>query len=375
MKIPLVDLKAQYQSIKAETDSAIQKVIDSGQFILGPEVSAFEQEVAAYCGTKHAVGVASGTDALLLALLGCGIAPGDEVITTPFTFIATAEAIVRCGATPVFADIDPLTYNLDPARTAARITRRTKAILPVHLYGHPAQMDAIMEMAERHRLLVIEDCAQALGAESGGKKVGSMGDAGCLSFFPSKALGAYGDGGMVITNDDEIASKVSLLRKHGASGSYLYNLHGFNSRLDALQAAVLRVKLPHLEGWNAAREGNAVRYRHLFQAAGLASGPDAPLVLPEPRPGARHTYHQYVIRARRRDELMTHLRSAGIGCAIYYPIPLHLQRCFAGLRHHPGDFPVSETAAASTLALPIYPELTGAMQEEVVGVIRNFYTR
>ncbi|HEY49874.1 MAG TPA: DegT/DnrJ/EryC1/StrS family aminotransferase, partial [Dehalococcoidia bacterium] len=271
MKVPLVDLTAQYNSIKDGIDAAIRRVLDSGQFILGSEVKAFEEEIAAYCGTKFAVGVASGTDALHLALIACGIRPGDEVITTPFTFIATTEAIVNCGAVPIFADIEPKTYNIDPAQIESRITSRTKAILPVHLYGQPADMEPILKLSKKYDIKVIEDCAQALGAEYRGKKVGSLGDAGCLSFFPAKNLGAYGDGGMVVTNESEIAEAVGMLRVHGAQTAYYHRMPGFNSRLDAIQAAVLRVKLKYLEGWNEIRRKKASIYgRLLSKIEGIA---------------------------------------------------------------------------------------------------------
>jgi dTDP-4-amino-4,6-dideoxygalactose transaminase len=310
--------------------------------------------------------------------MALGIGEGDEVVTTPYTFFATASAVTRAAARPVFVDIDPRTFLMRPELVIRAITPRTRAILPVHLFGQMADMDALQEAAASRGIAVIEDAAQAIGASAkvGGKpaRAGTIGSFGCFSFFPSKNLGGAGDGGLVTTRDPDLADRVRSLRRHGEEATYVHTRVGLNSRLDALQAAFLRVKLPYLDRWNAAREANAARYRRLFEAAGLA-GPDSPLVLPEARPGARHTYHQYVVRARRRDELISHLRAAGIGCAVYYPIPLHLQRCFAGLRHHPGDFPVAETAATSTLALPIYPELTEPMQEEVVDSVRSFYRR
>jgi len=377
MSVPLLDLKAQFRPIEAGIRAALDRVLSSQQFVLGEEVAALEREISAYLGGVEAVGVASGTDALLLALMALEIGEGDEVITTPYTFFATASAIHRAGARPVFVDIDPATFLLRPEKVARAITPRTRAILPVHLFGQMADMDPLLEAASRG-IAVIEDAAQAIGATAtaGGKtlRAGTLGSFGCFSFFPSKNLGGAGDGGLVTTRDRGLADRIRSLRRHGEEASYVHTRVGLNSRLDALQAAVLRVKLPHLERWNAARENNASRYRLLFQAAGL-TGSEGPLALPETRPGARHTYHQYVIRALRRDDLMSHLRSAGIGCAVYYPIPLHLQRCFASLRHHPGDFPVSETAASSTLALPIYPELTEAMQAEVVDAIKGFYGR
>ncbi len=379
MPVPLLDLKAQFRLLEADVRSALERVLVSQQFVLGEEVAALEREIAAYLGGVEAVGVASGTDALLLSLMALEIGEGDEVITTPYTFFATASAIHRAGARPVFVDIDPGTFLLRPEQAIRAITPRTRAILPVHLFGQMADLAPLIDAAASRGIAVIEDAAQAIGAtsEMGGKpaRAGAVGTFGCFSFFPSKNLGGAGDGGLVTTADPALAERIRTLRRHGEEAAYVHTRVGLNSRLDALQAAVLRVKLPHLERWNAARERNALRYRRLFEAAGLAGGPDAPLVLPEARPGNRHTYHQYVIRARRRDDLIARLRSAGIGCAIYYPVPLHLQRCFSGLRHHPGDFPVSETAAASTLALPVYPELTEAMQAEVAGVIREFYTR
>ncbi len=377
MAVPLLDLKAQFLPIEAGIRSALDRVLSSQQFVLGEEVAALEKEISAYLGGVEAVGVASGTDALLLALMALEIGEGDEVITTPYTFFATASAIHRAGARPVFVDIDPATFLLRPEKVARAITPRTRAILPVHLFGQMADMDPLLEAASRG-IAIIEDAAQAIGATatSGGRtlRAGTLGSFGCFSFFPSKNLGGAGDGGLVTTRDAGLADRIRSLRRHGEEASYIHTRVGLNSRLDALQAAVLRVKLPHLERWNAARENNASRYRLLFQTAGL-TGSEGPLALPETRAGARHTYHQYVIRARRRDDLLAHLRSAGIGCAVYYPIPLHLQRCFASLRHHPGDFPVSETAASSTLALPIYPELTEAMQAEVVDAIQAFYRR
>jgi dTDP-4-amino-4,6-dideoxygalactose transaminase len=354
MNIPLVDLKAQYASIKEEIDGATQRVVQSGQFILGPEVKAFEEEMAAYCGTRYAVGVASGTDALHLALLACGIKPGDEVITTPFTFVATAESVVKCGARPVFADTDPKTYNIDPERIEQYLqsrqitghqspssplpererTRpalseaegvRVEAILPVHLYGHPADMDAILELARKYHLKVVEDCAQALGGEYKGKKVGSFGDAGCLSFFPSKNLGAYGDGGMVVTNDAQIAQKVRVLRVHGSEASYLHVMHGFNSRLDALQAAILRVKLKHLDRWNELRRAKAALYTELLSRI---DGIEPPHVDKNCKPSCNY----YTIRLKdprlNRNELRKHLESKGIQTAVYYPVSLHLQEVY-----------------------------------------------
>jgi dTDP-4-amino-4,6-dideoxygalactose transaminase len=372
MKIPLTDLKAQYGSIKDEIDSAIQRVIQSGQFILGPEVKAFEDEMAAYCGTKFAVGVASGTDALHLALLACGIQSGDEAVTTPFTFIATAESITKCGAKPVFVDIDRKTYNIDPTQIEQKINSKTKAILPVHLYGQPAAMEHILEIAKKHHLKVVEDCAQSLGAEYTGKKVGSLGDAGCLSFFPAKNLGAYGDGGMVVTNDSQVADTVRILRVHGSRATYQHVMHGFNSRLDALQAAILRVKLKHLDRWNELRRGKTLFYNRLLSQV---DGIEPPYI----QKHAKSSCNYYTIRLKdsrlNRDELRKHLESQGIQSMVYYPLSLHLQEVYKYLRHKPGDFPHSEQAQEQVLSLPMYPELSEEHIEKVAGEIKRFVHR
>ena len=369
MKVPLVDLTAQYNSIKDGIDAAIRRVLDSGQFILGSEVKAFEEEIAAYCGTKFAVGVASGTDALHLALIACGIRPGDEVITTPFTFIATTEAIVNCGAVPIFADIEPKTYNIDPAQIESRITSRTKAILPVHLYGQPADMEPILKLSKKYDIKVIEDCAQALGAEYRGKKVGSLGDAGCLSFFPAKNLGAYGDGGMVVTNESEIAEAVGMLRVHGAQTAYYHRVPGFNSRLDALQAAVLRVKLRYLEGWNEIRREKASLYgRLLGQIEGIAP--------PYFEEHSKSSCNYYTISLTAphldRNELRKYLESKDIQTMVYYPLSLHLQEVYKDLGYKRGDFPQSEQAQEQVLSLPMYPELSEEQIERVVAEIKVF---
>jgi dTDP-4-amino-4,6-dideoxygalactose transaminase len=369
MKIPLTDLKAQYSSIKDEIDSAIQRVIQSGQFILGPEVKAFEEEMAAYCGMRYAVGVASGTDALHMALLACGIKSGDEVITTPFTFIATAESIAKCGAKPVFADIDMKTYNIDPVQIEAKINKKTKAILPVHLYGQPVAMDDILTIARKHNLKIVEDAAQALGAEYKGKKVGSLSDAGCLSFFPSKNLGAYGDGGMMVTNDPRIAETVRILRVHGSKTTYQHFTHGFNSRLDALQAAVLRVKLKHLGKWNELRRGKTAIYtKMLSQVEGI----EPPYIEKD----AKSSCNYYTIRVKHsrlsRDELRNHLESKGIQTMVYYPLSLHLQEVYKYLGHKQGDFPQSERAQEQVLSLPMYAELDEKQIKEVVESIKGF---
>lgn len=363
--IPILDLKAQYESIKDEINVAIAEVLESTQFILGPAVRELEQQVAAYCGCKYGVGVASGTDALRLTLAALGIGPGDEVITTPFTFIATANTISHCDARPVFVDIDARTYNIDPAAIEAAITEHTKAILPVHLYGQPADMDPIVELAEAHGLYVIEDAAQAIGARYKGQGVGCIGHAGCLSFYPTKNLGAYGDGGMVVTNDAALAEKIDVLRRQGSKKKYHAQVLGFNSRLDSLQAAILGVKLKYLDGWNKTRRQVAQRYNDLL--AGL------PVTTPYESPDAYHVYHQYTIRAQQRDALAAYLKERGVGTMIYYPVPLHLQGLYASLGYGEGSLPVSETASREVLSLPMYPELTEAQQQEVARAIREFY--
>jgi len=369
MKIPLVDLKAQYDSLKNEIDDAISKVINNTQFILGPEVAAFESEMAAYCRTKHAAGVASGTDALRLSLLACGVKPGDEVITTPFTFIATTETIADCGATPVFVDIDPQTYNIDAAKIEAKITGKTKAILPVHLYGQAADMEPILALGKKYHLKIIEDCAQALGAEYQGRKVGSLGDAGCLSFFPSKVLGAYGDGGMVVTNNPEIAAKVAMLRNHGCQQKYYHLVPGFNSRLDELQAAILRVKLRHLDAWIEQRRQKASLLSQLLaQIEGIQPPYEAPY--------GRHIFNYYTIRVNNdklnRDKLQKYLQTQGIATAIYYPLSLHLQQVYKSLSYKTGDFPESEKAQEEVLSLPIYPELGEDKIEAIAKAIEGY---
>ena len=363
--IPILDLKGQYESIKDEINEAVQGVLESGHFVLGPNVEALEKEVAEYCQCRHGVGVASGTDALRLSLHALGIGPGDEVITTPFTFIATANTISHTGATPVFVDIDPRTYNIDPAKIEAAITERTKAILPVHLYGHPADMGTIMEIAKRHGLRVIEDCAQAIGAEYQGKRVGSFGDVGCLSFYPTKNLGAYGDGGMVVTNDPEVAEKIDILRRQGSRVKYRAEVLGFNSRLDELQAAILRVKLIHLDEWIEARQERAHRYDELLS--------DWAIVTPYEGDGVRHVYYLYTIRAPRRDELRDHLKQRGISTMVYYPLSLHRQKLYQGLGYAEVSLPQSERAEREVLSLPMYPELREEQVEAVVGAIMAFY--
>jgi dTDP-4-amino-4,6-dideoxygalactose transaminase len=359
MRIPLLDLQAQYAPIRGEINAAIQRVLDSGVFILGPEVEALEAEIAAYSQCRHGIGVSSGTDALLVALMACDIQPGDEVITTPFTFFATAGSIARLGATPVFADIEADSFNLDPQKIAAVITPRTKAILPVHLFGQMAEMEPIMELARKHNLFVIEDAAQAIGAEYQGRRAGSIGHLGCFSFYPSKNLGCPGDAGLVTTNDPTFAARVQALRNHGSTTKYYHKEVGGNFRLDALQAAMLRVKLKYLDEWTAARQRNAALYRREWSAG-------CELALPVELLHRRHVYNQFVVRTKRRDQLLHNLKAAQIGYEIYYPLPLHLQECFARLGYKEGDFPVAEAAANEVLALPIYPELTAGQIQQVV---------
>jgi len=362
--IPFLDLKAQYCSIKEELDAAMQEVLDSTQFILGPQVKQLEKRVAEYCECARGIGVASGTDALRLALEAVGIGPGDEVITTPFTFVATANTISHCGAQPVFVDIDPRTYNLDPAAVEAAITPRTKAIVPVHLYGQACDMDALLRIAREHDLLIVEDCAQAIGARYKGSKLGSLGNAGCLSFFPSKNLGCYGDGGMVVTGDEEVADKVDVLRRQGAQKKYFHEVLGFNSRLDTLQAAILGVKLKYLDGWQEGRRTVAHRYNEMLAGT--------PVVTPYEAPDAYHVYHQYTIRTPQRDALAAHLQAHGVPTMVYYPHCLHRQPLYADIA---GDLqlPHAEQAASEALSLPIYPELAGEDQEFIATHIRQFF--
>lgn len=372
MNVPLLDLKAQYAAIRAEVLAAVTAVLESQQCILGPAVQECEQLSAAYSATRHGVGVSSGSDALLACLMAEGIGPGDEVITTPYTFFATAGCIARVGATPVFVDICPKTYNIDAAQIEPRITGKTKGIIPVHLYGQCAEMDPILDLARKHGLVVIEDAAQAIGAEDKGRRAGSMGHYGCFSFFPSKNLGAAGDGGMVVTGDEQRAERLRVLRVHGSKPKYYHAVIGGNFRLDTLQAAIVNVKFRHLERWTAARQANAQHFRTLLGEAGLV---ERGLVeLPWAAPGCRHIYNQFVIRAQRRDELRAYLKEQGIGTEIYYPVPLHLQKCFAGLGHRAGAFPASEAAARETLALPIYPELSATQRQQVVAGIQGFYS-
>lgn len=361
--IPLVDLKAQHAAIRTEIDAAIRSVIDECGFILGPEVAAFEREFATVCSAAHGVGTSSGTAALHLALLAAGVGPGDEVITTPFTFVATVAAIQYAGATPVLADIDPQTFNLDPAAAAAAITPRTRAIVPVHLYGQPADMDPICALARRHGLVVIEDAAQAHAAEYRGRRAGSLGDLACFSFYPAKNLGACGEGGIVVTGDDRYASRLRLLRDWGAERKYHHVVKGFNLRLEGLQGAILRVKLRHLQRWTDRRRTIASRYRERLA--------DADLTLPFVRPDVRHVYHVFTIRSRERDRLRAALHERGVATGVHYPVPVHLMPAYEDLGYARGRFPNAERASAEVLALPIYPELTDAQCETVAQAVRE----
>jgi dTDP-4-amino-4,6-dideoxygalactose transaminase len=378
MDVPLLDLKAQYRAMREELDAAVMAVIESQMFILGPEVSALEAEIAAYSGVAHGVGMSSGTDALLAALMVYDLGPGDEVIVPTYTFFATAGVVARLGATPVFVDVEPTTCNMSADSVLAAVTARTKAIIPVHLYGRMAEMDSYLDMAAEQGIAVIEDAAQAIGAtDTRGRKAGSIGDMGCFSFFPSKNLGGFGDGGMTITRNADIAARLKILRMHGSEPKYYHSMVGGNFRLDALQAAVLRVKLRHLDEWTEGRRRNAARYRELFAHAriaadvGAASLADAPVLLPTDHTG--HIYNQFVIRAADRDGLQQHLRASGIGTEIYYPVPLHRQQCFTALGYSAGSLPHSEAAARQTLALPIYAELTEQQLARVVDTIADYY--
>jgi dTDP-4-amino-4,6-dideoxygalactose transaminase len=369
VKVPLLDLQAQYLPLRQPLLDALTGVADSQQFIMGPEVEAFEREVAAVVDVQHAIGVSSGTDALLAALMALEIGPGDEVVTSTFSFFATAGCIARVGARPVLVDIDPETFNIDVVAATRACTARTRALMPVHLFGQSADMSAVLALADEYNLKVIEDAAQAIGASDHGGKVGGIGHLGCFSFFPSKNLGGFGDAGLVTTNDEKLAHTVRLLRNHGMAPKYFHKVVGGNFRIDALQAAVLRVKLPHLAGWTEGRRANAARYRQLFQQAGLSGT----VRLPSERPDRHHIYNQFVIRVPDRDALKAHLDAAGVGTEIYYPVPFHRQECFASLGYKEGDFPIAEQAAAEVLALPIYPELTFEQQQYVVEQIQAHY--
>lgn len=386
MSVPLLDLRAQYQPLKAEIMQAIGEVCDNQSFILGPNVKRLESDVAAYTQSRHGIGVSSGTDALLVALMALDIGPGDEIITSPYTFFATGGVIARLRARPIYCDIDPATYNLSAAAVQRfiddhcdqeggtlrnrRSGGRIRALMPVHLYGQCADMDALMSIANRYGLAVVEDAAQAIGSEaSGGRRAGSIGAIGCFSFFPSKNLGAFGDGGMCTANDDTLAEKLRVLRVHGGKPKYYHQVVGGNFRLDEIQAAVLNVKLKYLDAWTAARQRNADCYDRLFQEAGLSGA----VVLPNRTPGYRHIFNQYVVRVSERDRLREHLSAHHVGTEIYYPVPLHLQKCFADLGGKVGDCPESERAALETVALPVYPELVSEQLEYVVATIKHFF--
>jgi dTDP-4-amino-4,6-dideoxygalactose transaminase len=389
MNVPLLDLQAQYATIKEEIRAVVDGVMETQRFILGTHVAALEEEIAKYCGVPFAVGVASGTDALLLSLKALGVGPGDAVVTVPFTFFATAGTVVNLGARPVFVDIEATGFEMDPQKLSDFFSRECafspstkqtvhksskaniKAILPVHLYGQCVDMDEILSISQRYNIPVVEDACQAIGATYKGRNAGTLGDLGCFSFFPSKNLGGAGDGGMVITSNPQLAERVRLLRTHGAHQKYLHSIVGFNSRLDELQAGILRVKLPYLQEWSNARWENAVHYGNDFKAAGLLSQITPPEVLPN----RTHIFHQYVIRCKMRDELQACLKAAGIGTEIYYPVPLHEQECFRSLGYAPDDLPRSQAAAKETLALPIYPELSDAQRRYVVDTIAGFYRK
>ncbi len=372
MKVPLLDLSEQNLSLRPEIEAALGRVLDTNGFILGAEVKALEEELAGYCGTKYAIGCASGSDALLLALMAVGVSPGDEVITTPYSFFASASAVTRLSARPVFVDIDPATFNLDVSQVEALITERTKAIQPVHLFGQCADMTRLNVVAGKHGIPVVEDAAQAIGADEDGVRAGAMSAIGCFSFYPSKNLGGMGDGGFMTTDDDDLARQLLALRVHGSEERYYHKWAGLNSRLDGFQGAVLRVKLPHLDTWSDKRKENADRYRAMFMDAGLAEE----VTLPTERENCRHIYNQFVIRVTaKRDDLRTFLAENDIGTDIYYPVPLHLQECFEYLGYREGEFPESERAARESLALPIYPELGADQQEFVVQKIGEFFGR
>ena len=372
MEVPLLDLKAQYQSIKKEMDSVVKSVIESQYFILSPEVSSLEEEIGKYCGTKYAVGVASGTDAIIFSLRAAGVGKGDVVITTPFTFFATAESISILGAKPVFVDIEEDTYNIDPDKVEELIDNmeadersRLKAIIPVHLYGQCADMTRIMDIAKKHGLRIVEDCAQAIGAVHNGKMAGSFGVAGTLSFFPSKNLGGFGDGGMVVSDDEELAKKIKKLRVHGSGTQYIHDEIGYNSRLDSFQAAILRVKLKSLDKWLDGRRGIAAKYDEAFK--------NMPIKTPVIAEGNIHTYHQYTIAVEGRNDLLDLLKSKGIAARVYYPVPLHLQPCYKDLGYSIGSIPISEKKAEEVLSLPVYPELAEKQVEHIVRTVKSFY--
>ena len=364
MKIQMVDLKTQYERIKPEIDAAIQKVIDSGQFIMGKEVFEFEKAIAQYLKTSHAIGCASGTDALQIAQMALGVGAGDEVITSSFSFVATAETIALLGAKPVFVDVEEDTFNIDPAAIERVITKKTKVIIPVHLYGQSSEMDSILKIARKRNLRIIEDAAQAVGAEHRGRRVGGIGDIGCISFFPSKNLGAFGDGGMMVTNNAEVADRLRLISLHGAKTKYCSDVVGMISRLDTIQAAILNTKLKYLEEWHEARRRTATKYDELLKDSGVT--------LPLVKPYNRHIFHQYTIRLKNREGLSKYLKSKGIPHAIYYPVPLHMQPAYKHLGYREGDFPVSERLAKEVLSLPMHTELTVAQLEYIATAVREF---
>jgi dTDP-4-amino-4,6-dideoxygalactose transaminase len=368
MKVPLIDLAGQHRFLRSQLVAALERVIDSQQFVLGSEVAALEGEVANYSNTEFAIGCASGSDALLLALMALDLTPGDEVITSPFTFFATGAAIVRLGAVPKFVDIDPQTYNIDTEQVAAAVTGRTRAILPVHLYGQCADMNALLQISKRHQVPIVEDAAQAIGAEDSGRRAGSMGEIGCFSFYPTKNLGGAGDGGMLVTHDATLNRRLKKLRVHGGATEYLHDEVGINSRLDAMQAAVLRVKLKYLDDWSAARRKRADRYTKLINETGIADRFVPPFIRPE----ARHIFHQYVIRTPGNETVIKYLAQHGIGSKVYYPVPLHLQECFGFLGYRAGQFPQTERAARETLALPCFPELSEEQQAFVISTLARF---
>lgn len=376
-ELAIVELKAQYASLRDEINAAVERVLTSQHFILGPEVGALEREIASYARVKHAMGVSSGTDALLVALMALGIGAGDEVITTPFTFIATGSVIARLGATPVFVDIDAASFNLDAAQVEAKVGPSTRAIVPVHLFGQMADMRALQELSGRLGVPILEDAAQALGSEFEGNAAGTSGSIGTYSFFPTKNLGGIGDGGMIVTNDDRLAERVRLLRNQGQKPKYNSIIVGGNFRLDEIQAAVLRAKLPHLDRWNAGRRANAMHYRELFAASKLNASSgilgDACIALPSELPNRTHVYHHFVLRVRDRDALRTHLQANGIGTEVYYPHPMHLQPCFEGLGYGAGALPEAERAAREVMAIPVYPELSADDLARIVDAIAAFY--
>lgn len=367
MNIPLLDLKAQYYSIKEELRASVEQVLESGQYIMGPFVKKFEEEIADYCNTKYAIGVANGTDALLLTLDALGIGSGDEVITTPFTFFASSEVISKVGATPVFVDIDPLTYNIDVNKIEDAITEKTKAIIPVHIFGQPVNFGAIKEIADKYNLHIVEDACQAIGSKYKGRQAGSLGIAGCFSFFPTKNLGGYGDGGIVVTDDEQLAQKIQVLRVHGSNPKYYHSMVGYNSRLDALQAAMLSVKLKYIDAWNQKRAEKANFYNIILK--------DTPLVLPFCEEENQHVYHLYIVQTDYRQELMDYLKEHGIDTGVYYPVPLHLQEVYNNLGYKKGAFPISEQMAERTFALPLFPEISNKQQEYVAEKIKMFYKK